>query len=94
MYYTDTPPNCKGLSAQPVYDINKDGTISLIFMNFVFDNISPEVIDKPRKNNRKRRIILHHDNAISHMVKQTNKFMNEENVELMNNPAYSPDLAP
>ncbi|GBP32348.1 hypothetical protein EVAR_25603_1 [Eumeta japonica] len=48
-----------------------------------------ETIDELRKNNRKRRIILHHDNASSHTAKQTNKCVNEKNVELMSNPSYS-----
>ncbi|GBP81394.1 hypothetical protein EVAR_52656_1 [Eumeta japonica] len=54
-----------------------------------------EVIDELRlfKNNRKRRIILRHDNASSQTAKQTNKFLNKENVELMSNPAYSLHLA-
>ena len=54
----------------------------------------PEVIDKLRKNNRKRRIILHHDNASSHTARQTNEFLKVNNVDLMSHPAYSPDLAP
>ncbi|GBP26672.1 Mariner Mos1 transposase [Eumeta japonica] len=54
----------------------------------------PEVIDEFRKNNRKRRIILYHDNASSHMAKQTNKFLKEKKVELISNLAYNPDLAP
>lgn len=54
----------------------------------------PEVIDELRKNNRKRRIILHHDNASSHTARQTNDFLKAKNVELMSHPAYSPDLAP
>ncbi|GBP74427.1 Mariner Mos1 transposase [Eumeta japonica] len=53
----------------------------------------PKVIDELRKNNRKRRIILHHDKASSHTAKQTNKCVKEKNVELMSNPAYSFDLA-
>ncbi|GBP49887.1 hypothetical protein EVAR_29500_1 [Eumeta japonica] len=47
----------------------------------------PEVIDELRKNNLKRRILLNHDNASSHMAKETNKFLKEKNVELMSNPA-------
>ncbi|GBP04575.1 Mariner Mos1 transposase [Eumeta japonica] len=53
----------------------------------------PEVIDDLRKNNRKRPIILHHDNASSHTAKHTNIFLKEKNVELMSELAYSPDLA-
>ncbi|GBP45175.1 Mariner Mos1 transposase [Eumeta japonica] len=46
------------------------------------------------KNNRKRRMILSHDNASSHTAKQTNKFLKEKNVELKKNAVYSPDLGP
>ncbi|GBP71135.1 hypothetical protein EVAR_37230_1 [Eumeta japonica] len=55
-----------------------------------------KVIDELRKNNRKSRIILHHDNASSHTAKMatTGKFLKEKNVELMSNPAYNLDLAP
>ncbi|GBP82425.1 hypothetical protein EVAR_51467_1 [Eumeta japonica] len=53
-----------------------------------------EAIDKLCRNNHKRRITLRHDNASSNATKQTNTFLNEKNVELMNNPAYSPDLPP
>ncbi|GBP22291.1 hypothetical protein EVAR_22577_1 [Eumeta japonica] len=41
-----------------------------------------------------RRIVLHHNDASSHPVKQIIPFLKEKNVELMSNPAYSPDLAP
>ncbi|GBP73648.1 hypothetical protein EVAR_56327_1 [Eumeta japonica] len=50
----------------------------------------PDVTDELRKNNRKRCIILHHDNASSHKAKRTNKLLKEQNF----NSAYSPDLAP
>ncbi|GBP80819.1 hypothetical protein EVAR_60447_1 [Eumeta japonica] len=53
-----------------------------------------EVIDELRKNNRKRRTILHLDNAYSHTAKQTNKLVKEKDAELMSNPVYSLDLAP
>ncbi|GBP08481.1 Mariner Mos1 transposase [Eumeta japonica] len=52
------------------------------------------VIEELRKNNRKRQIILRHDNVSSHTAKQSNKFLKEENLELMSNSAYSSDLAP
>jgi len=54
----------------------------------------PEVIDEFRKNNRKRRIILHHDNASSHTAKRTIDYLKEKNLESMSHPPYSPDLAP
>ena len=43
----------------------------------------PEVIGEIRKNNRKRRVILHHDNASSHTADLTTAFLSEEKVELM-----------
>ncbi|GBP70812.1 hypothetical protein EVAR_54325_1 [Eumeta japonica] len=46
------------------------------------------------KNSRKRRIILHHDNASSHTDKQANKFLKEKDVELVSNAAYNPDGTP
>ncbi|GBP35924.1 hypothetical protein EVAR_91475_1 [Eumeta japonica] len=51
----------------------------------------PEVIDELRKNNRKRRIILHLNNSNSHT---RDRFLKNKNVELMSNPANTPDLAP
>ncbi|CAH1955787.1 unnamed protein product [Acanthoscelides obtectus] len=40
-----------------------------------------------------RRIILHQDNASSHTAQKTRQ-MQEENVELLDHPPYSPDLSP
>lgn len=54
----------------------------------------PEVISELRKNNRNRRIILHHDNASSHKAGQTMEYLKAKNVELMSHPPYSPDLSP
>lgn len=54
----------------------------------------PEVIAELRKNNLNRRILLHHDNASSHTARRTIDFLNEENIELMDHPPYSPDLSP
>lgn len=54
----------------------------------------PEVIGEIRKKQKKRRIILHHDNASSHTSAQTKEFLKLENIELMGHPPYSPDLAP
>lgn len=54
----------------------------------------PEVIDTMRKRNRKRRIILHHDNASAHTAAQTVGYLKEKNVELMAHPPYSPNLSP
>jgi len=54
----------------------------------------PEVFSRIRKINRRRRIILHHDNASSHTSSETTEYLYAKNVELMGHPAYSPDLAP
>lgn len=54
----------------------------------------PTVFDEIRKNNQKRRIILHHDNASSHTARQTNDYLKEKNIEIMSHCPYSPDLSP
>lgn len=54
----------------------------------------PKVFKEIRKTNRKRRIILHHDNASSHTSNQTTEYLTGKNIELMGHPPYSPDLAP
>lgn len=54
----------------------------------------PEVIGRLRIINRRRQIILHHDNASSHTSAETMEYLSSQNVELMGHPAYSPDLAP
>lgn len=54
----------------------------------------PVVIGEIRKTQKKRRIILHHDNASSHTSAQTKEFLTDQNIELMGHPPYSPDLAP
>ena len=53
----------------------------------------PVVFQEIRKTNRRRRITLHHDNASSHTSAQTNAFLSTQNIDLMNHPPYSPDLA-
>lgn len=54
----------------------------------------PEVFEELRKNNKRRRIILHHDNASSHTSNQTIEYLASEKIEIMGHPPYSPDLAP
>ena len=54
----------------------------------------PEVFAELRNNNRNRRIILHHDNASSHTARRTKEFLEQQNVELLDHPPYSPDLSP
>jgi len=52
----------------------------------------PEVINKLRRINRNRRIILHHGNATCHTAHQSVDFLSSNNVELMTHCSYSPDL--
>lgn len=54
----------------------------------------PEVIGEIRKNNARRQIILHHDNASSHTAAVTVNYLIHQNVELMSHCPYSPDLSP
>ena len=54
----------------------------------------PTVFDEIRKKNKKRRIILHHDNASSHTASQTIEYLKDKNIELMSHCPYSPDLSP
>lgn len=54
----------------------------------------PKVFGEIRKTNRRRRIMLHHDNASSHTSARTSDFLSAQNVDLMSHPPYSPDLAP
>ena len=47
-----------------------------------------------RKTNKRRRIIVHHGNASFHTSAQTSSVSTGQNVEIMDQPPYSPDLAP
>ena len=54
----------------------------------------PEVFGQIRKTNKRRRIVLHHDNASCHTSHLTTDFLNTQKIELMGHPPYNPDLAP
>ncbi|CAH2014898.1 unnamed protein product [Acanthoscelides obtectus] len=54
----------------------------------------PKVITQLRKINPERRIILHQDNASSHVAQKTRQYLTAENVELLDHPPYSPNLSP
>lgn len=54
----------------------------------------PEVLSEIRKNNCRKRVFLHHDNASSHTSAQTKDYLLAQNVKLTGHPPYSPDLAP
>ncbi|GBP35642.1 Mariner Mos1 transposase [Eumeta japonica] len=53
----------------------------------------PELFEDIRKNNRQRRIILHHDNASCHTPAETTRFLEGQKIEWTGHPPYSPDLA-
>jgi len=52
----------------------------------------PEVFSELRKNQSKRRIILHHDDATSHTSNLSSEHLSPKNIELMGHPSYSPNL--
>ncbi|CAH2012425.1 unnamed protein product [Acanthoscelides obtectus] len=54
----------------------------------------PKVTTELRKINPQRRIILHQDNSSSHTAQETRQYLTEENVKLLDEPPYSPDLSP
>ncbi|GBP66474.1 Mariner Mos1 transposase [Eumeta japonica] len=54
----------------------------------------PDVFERIRKNNRQRRIILHHDNARCHTSVEITRVLRGQKIELTGHPAYSRDLAP
>ncbi|GBP84202.1 Histone-lysine N-methyltransferase SETMAR [Eumeta japonica] len=54
----------------------------------------PEVFEEIRRNNRQRRIILHHDNASCYTSAETTWFSRGQKIELTGHPPYSPDLSP
>ncbi|GBP39648.1 Histone-lysine N-methyltransferase SETMAR [Eumeta japonica] len=53
----------------------------------------PEVFEEIRKDNRRRRIFLHHDNAGCHRSAETTRFLEGQKTKLMDHPPYSLDLA-
>ncbi|GBP27727.1 hypothetical protein EVAR_82776_1 [Eumeta japonica] len=57
-------------------------------------SLSIKVFEEISKNNRQRRIILHHDSASCHMSAETTQCLEGQKNELTGHPAYSPDLVP
>lgn len=53
----------------------------------------PEVIEKIRKTNHRRKIILYYDNSSCHTSLETTLFLEGKNVELVAHPPNSPHLA-
>ena len=57
----------------------------------------PKVIEAwsaRRPGTSPRRILLHHDNATAHTAASTLDYLQENGVQLVTHPPYSPDLAP
>lgn len=54
----------------------------------------PKVFEKVRQNRPRSNIVLHQDNASSHTAAKTKAYLKASNVELLEHPPYSPDLAP
>ena len=54
----------------------------------------PVVFQEIRKINRRRWITFHNDIASSHTSPQTTAFLSTQNIDLMSQPPYKPDLAP
>ena len=53
-----------------------------------------EAWSKRRPRTGTRGLLLHHDNASAHTAAATLDFLQENNVQLVTHPPYSPDLAP
>lgn len=59
--------------------------------------ILPEVFSNFKKMTGRstvRHVMLHHDNAAPHTAKVVTKYLNQEKVDILPHPPYSPDLAP
>ncbi|CAH1982957.1 unnamed protein product [Acanthoscelides obtectus] len=73
-------------------------TALLVVMNRGFTVMNQKINDSRlfgcSKVKPERRIVLHQDNASSHIAHKTRQCLTEENVELLDHPLYSPDLSP
>lgn len=54
----------------------------------------PQMLGAYRKIQPQERLRLHHDNAPAHRSKKVLKFIQENGIESIRHPPYSPDLAP
>ncbi|CAH2016489.1 unnamed protein product [Acanthoscelides obtectus] len=68
-------------------ELNREHFRAIIYYNFQRQLSQQECLAE-------RRIILHQDNASSHIAQKTRQYLTEENVELLDQPPYSPDLSP
>lgn len=60
-----------------------------VTVNWYVNTCLPEVLQTAKI----RGAILHHDNASSHTAQQTIDFLRQRNVQVLEHPPYSPDLA-
>lgn len=59
----------------------------------LLNNLNKE-IKKKRPHLQKKKVLFHHDNAPAHRYWETEQKLHELGYELLQHPAYSPDLAP
>jgi [histone H3]-lysine36 N-dimethyltransferase SETMAR len=63
------------------------------YVNKCLSKVFADIREKRPKSGLKR-IILHHDNCRPHKAAITTKFLEDNGVELLPHPPYSPDLSP
>jgi len=85
---------------------NQEGLIDLVrlekgrtvtadwYSTVCLDSVLQRVTDNHKSSLRVANLILHHDNASSHTAGLTKDYLRNRKVEVLNHPAYSPDLAP
>ena len=70
---------------------------STINAGYYTNTVLPEVLRNRAETARTRsgsRLLLHHDNAAPHTAATTVSYLEEQGVQLLPHPPYSPDLAP
>lgn len=76
-------------------DILPEG--STVTAKYYTETVLPAVLEERRQRARTRhgaRLLLHHDNAAPHTAAATQAFLEQQGVQLLPHPPYSPDLAP
>lgn len=73
---------------------NKGNTITS--QSYIEDCLKPLLssVKRERKASGLRGIKFHHDNARPHVAKCVQTYLEEQNLQIMEQPPYSPDLAP
>ena len=64
--------------------------------SYVDDCLKPlvKVINERRSTCGTKNLKFHHDNARPHVAKKVKDYLNDQNFVIMDQPPYSPDLAP